>query len=100
VLYWTAKAGNGFNLFYYVEGDASVCSGDAAFSAACLGQAIATNSGPWFTPDGKALSHVTFYGAEGNNLSDDPESIPEPAALLGLAIAGGSLSLRRRLTNS
>ncbi|MCT7957995.1 PEP-CTERM sorting domain-containing protein [Laspinema palackyanum] len=41
------------------------------------------------------LSHASLYFASGGG-TVDPEPVPEPATLLGLAVVGGGLSLSRR----
>lgn len=85
IRYWVAKAGNGFNLFWYVDDaeEAVNCSGDA-YNLACLNLAQSVTSGDWATPEGKDLSHLTFYD------SKPPAYVPEPGSLtlLGLGLFG------------
>lgn len=82
VKYWTAKSGNGFTLFWNVsDADAAgVCAGDA-WNLACLQAAQHTSGGDWYTADGKALSHITFYNSG---------VVPVPAAvwLFGSGLLG------------
>ena len=84
ILYWTAKAGDGFSLWWY--GEASIAS------------AIAVTSGPWQTLENKELSHLTFYNSGGEIAPppDPPAGIPEPGTLLLLGGAFAALGLRRR----
>lgn len=84
VRFWSAKAGNGFYLFYYTPAMAPV--GD-------LSDAVAVNGGEWWTPEGKDLSNLVFYDS-----GEFPPVVPEPATLvlLSLALAGLGVSARRR----
>jgi hypothetical protein len=84
VRFWVAKAGNGFNLFWDVDQDdldAGVCK--TINSLECLLAANSVTSGLWSTPDGKNLSHITFYDSK-------PSLVPVPAAfwLFGTALIG------------
>jgi hypothetical protein len=99
VRYWVAKAGAGFNLFYVVPDGAldTTCnaSASAGLSAECLNAAQVTTSGNWATPDGKGLSHLTFYDTGGDR-EPPPTGVPAPAALGLFALALGLVGLRRR----
>jgi hypothetical protein len=83
VKFWTAKAGPEFYLFYVTAADTMDRS-----------VAIAVNTGDWVTPDGKDLSHITFYD------TGDFPTVDEPATLvlLGLSLLGLGLSRRRKIT--
>lgn len=94
IRYWAAKAGNDFNLFWYVDdAEEGVCAGDA-YNFACLNLAQVVTQGFWETPEGKNLSHITFYDSE------PPISVPEPGslALFGLGMLG--LFFARKKTKS
>lgn len=84
VRFWSAKAGDGFNLFYYTPTMTPV--GD-------LSDAVAVGAGEWSTPEGKDLSNLVFYDS-----GEFPPVVDEPATLvlLGLALAGLAVSVRRR----
>lgn len=92
VKFWSAKAGNGFNLFWNVD-DSEVLDGGACksstFNLACLLAAQHTTSGDWHTPGNKSLSHITFYNSG---------VVPVPAAvwLFGSGLLGLVGVARRR----
>ena len=66
VQFWTAKAGNGFLLFWNVD-DSELMAGGACeistFNLACMQAAQHTTGGSWSTPGAKDVSHVTFYNS-------------------------------------
>jgi hypothetical protein len=95
IRYWAAKAGNGFNFFYMIDGDAATCSAANVLTVACLNQAQTVTSGEWFTPGGKGLSHLTFYNT-GDHGGGGSQDIPEPAAMAGLMAVGAGIVLNRR----
>jgi hypothetical protein len=84
VLYWVAKAGNGFNVFFE-DGPGT------GFDP------VAVTSGDWNTlglnPGGPVqnLSHLTFYNGGGGGNAPEPGSL----ALLGAALAGLAAWRRR-----
>lgn len=82
VRFWSAKAGNGFYLFYVTPGGVLNRS---------LAESVTT--GTWVTPSGKELSHITFY-----DTGDFPPVVDEPATLvlLGLSLLGLGVARRRR----
>lgn len=93
IRYWVAKAGNAFNLFFYVNPTATqpggVCHGGNLLSEACFRQAVATNSGIWQTPPTRrgspaGLSHISFYGETVYH-----EEVPEPLTIIGSVLALG-----------
>ncbi|NWO08302.1 MAG: PEP-CTERM sorting domain-containing protein [Alteromonadaceae bacterium] len=91
IRYWSVKAGNGFNLFWYVDdANDNTCSGNT-YTLACLELAEVVTEGTWFTPGEKGLSHIAFYNSE------PPTYVPEPGsiALLGLGLLGLGLTRRR-----
>jgi hypothetical protein len=83
IMYWAAKAGNGFTLFWMTESD------DGG-----LADAVAVTAGEWTTPGQQTLSHLTFYDSGGGG---PPSEIPEPGTLLLIGSALAALGLRRRL---
>ena len=95
IRYWATKASNGFILSWEVDeialSDGGVCDVADVFTLDCLDAAQVQTSNSWTTPDGKELSHITFY---------DTAVVPVPAAvwLLGSAL-GGLGFMRRRKTS-
>lgn len=88
VRFWVAKGGDeGFTLFWNVEtsftGAGEVCDMNddrKKFSVRCLRLAEAVTSGTWSTPNGKGLSHITFYNGE--------REIPEPSTAIPVILFG------------
>ncbi len=76
IKYWTAKGGNGFELFWQVDSDnlalLNLEGGDTCqegsfttnFNLACLGIADVVTAGAWHTPGGQNLSHIGFYDTD------------------------------------
>lgn len=93
IRFWAAKGGNGFNLFWYLNQDTydnNDCANNA-YSFQCMDTALEVDSGTWWVPDDKGLSHITFYN--GSVTTKVPE--PGTAALL-LTGALGLFAARRR----
>jgi len=91
VRYWATKAANGFILSWEVDETAistgGVCDVSDVFTLNCLDAAQVQTSNTWSTPDGKELSHITFY---------DTAVVPVPAAVWLLGSALGGLGFMRR----
>ncbi|WP_394176579.1 PEP-CTERM sorting domain-containing protein [Thalassotalea litorea] len=92
IRYWAAKAGNGFNLFWYVS-DESACAG-GAFTDSCMQAAVSVTTGTWSTPlnnggNQAGLSHLTFYNSA-QPPSGPPQEVPETGtiALMFLGMLG------------
>ncbi|MGL5195240.1 MAG: PEP-CTERM sorting domain-containing protein [Chroococcales cyanobacterium] len=80
------KAANSFSTYLFKDFDfGGVTTWEGLFST--LG--VSVNGGG----NAQDLSHASLYFASGGS---DPAAVPEPAALLGLAVVGGGLSLSRR----
>lgn len=95
VRYWSAKAGNGFNLFWEVEAVEVEMGGacyDGIYTLSCLSAALIVDSGEFVTPDGRSLSHLVFYDSE------NPHIVPLPAAvwLMGAGLLGLAGVARRK----
>tara|TARA_R110000744_G_scaffold131883_2_gene240088 strand:- start:1563 stop:2198 length:636 start_codon:yes stop_codon:yes gene_type:complete len=105
IRFWTAKAGNGFKLFWMVDDTLTAqaaCNPDA-FTLDCLNLAKAVTGGSWSTPSGKGLSHLTFFGGTDDN--DTPctncpvIAVPEPQTIILFGFAILALATRqKRLT--
>ena len=99
VKYWSAKGGNGFELFWTVDDSAvlagGVCEAGSEWTLDCLQAAQYASSGIWNTPGGTSgdpgLSHLTFYNSG---------VVPVPAAvwLFGSGLLGLAGVARRKRT--
>lgn len=112
IRFWTAKASNGFNLFWVVDKDTDGTSPDAcdpnSFTLGCLNLAKTVTSGSWTTPakdNGqlRGLSHITFFGGIGTTPPCDPSapgcgstSVPEPKTIMIFALALLALVVRQK----
>lgn len=106
IMFWAAKGGNGFKLFWMVDEvhkeSGGVCKGNNAKQSlyACMSKAEIVTIGTWTTPKingkRKGLSHLSFYGGCTQNCADTQTTVSEPAsiALVSLALIG--IASRRR----
>lgn len=83
VKFWTAKAGPEFHLFYMT-----------GVNIVDRSMAESVTTGEWETPDGKELSHITFYDTGEFSPVDEPATL----VLVGLSLLGLGLSRRRNVT--
>ncbi len=74
---WVAKSGGGFVWFH-------------------TDPLTPVTGGSWFTPSGKELSHLTFYGGAAGPILLSPAEVPLPAALWLLATGLAALGWARR----
>jgi hypothetical protein len=102
IRFWTAKAGNDFNLFWTVESTTVGNSCDTMFSYSCLSLAVVVTSGSWTTPTnpnngkGKGLSHITFFNGGECTGNCGSTSVPEPTTIFIFAIALLGFIIRQR----
>lgn len=63
IRFWTAKVGNGFNLFWIVDDndEANAACSPETYTLDCLNLAKTVTTGSWVTPNNKGLSHLTFF---------------------------------------
>lgn len=85
IRFWYAKAGPGGKFFYFDDP-----------SDGLDGLADVVTSGSWSTPDGKDLSHISFY----DTAAPPSTGVPEPGtlAVFGLGLLGLGFVARRRRT--
>ena len=104
VTFWSAKAGNGLNLYWEVD-DSVDCSD--LLSLTCMSAARAVTTGTWSTPNNNGgnqanLSHINFYG--GICLQDcEPGTnilVPEPSSLAIFALTLGLLRIQSKRRNT
>lgn len=107
IRFWTAKAGGGgnsgggFNLFWLVDDTTeatNACNPDT-YTLDCLNLAKTVISGSWSTPEGKGLSHITFFGgllACTAPCGGDSTVVPEPQTLMLLALGMLGLVARQK----
>ncbi|UUO25176.1 PEP-CTERM sorting domain-containing protein [Colwellia sp. M166] len=104
IRFWTAKAGNGFNLFWLVDDttDANNACNPETYTLACLNLAKTVTSGSWTTPVGtngknKGLSHLTFFGGTITTCQQNcsPIVVPEPQTIMLFALAMLGFVVRR-----
>ncbi len=95
VRFWSAKGGNGFNLFWEVDAAelemGGACYG-GTYTLECMSAAMIVDAGDFLTPDGKGLSHLVFYDSE------NPQIVPLPASiwLMGAGLIGLAGVARRK----
>ena len=107
ITFWSAKAGNGFNLFWKVdstelEAGGECAGGDSYLTLSCLQVASVVLGGTWTTPGDKGLSHLIFYNsAEAATCTDDcttttTTTVPEPSMILLFLSGLFGFAVRRR----
>lgn len=103
IKFWTAKAGNGFSLFWWVEdteNSRQACDPET-YTLDCLTLAQTVGSGSWITPKNKGLSHLTFFGnievkCTTDCGSDAVVTVSEPQTLVLFSLATIGIFLRNR----